>query len=261
MLHGIYCIGHKPIAFHCPVDYLYITPQMIVDSNCLYIPDSFFGEVFNGSFLSEYTQLIGLRDHLLAEQVSSDNYIYIFQYRKFLSIQKPNCDPSINNPWSYPVTPQLAGNFFPNNSTLEMFNNCSIIGPVIKVRSLAHNYAHVHEVEDFTSFLLSLRETIFDSGECDRFSKYDLLIPAPSLGLFRIGFFLEVVDRMINAWSHFYHNFYVQRDGYQRRVGGFLLERLNSYLLLSAINSNKIKNYTQGFQITVSNSQRIELTV
>lgn len=261
MIFGIYCIGHKQALFEPTVDYCCVTPTYFANGNLLHIPDNKYGDAFNGKFLSEYTQLLGLRDFLKEIGAPRSNYIYVFQYRKFISLKKPTSVPASNVCYTYPVLPFMAKSLFPDEHDLKSLFNKSILGPVVNVGSLAKNYSMHHCVEDFVSFALALRETIFNAKECDRFSKCELIIPAPSLGLIKIDAFLDVIDKLEVVWSYFYQNFYVERGGYQRRVGGFLLERLNSYLLLMMIENRIIDTPIHGYQITISDSDIVSVTI
>ena len=82
-------------------------------------------------------------------------------------------------------------------------------------------------------------------------------MPAPSLGVFRVDIFLKHMEVLKMVWTHFAEHFLVPRDGYQRRVGGFLLERLHSFLICEEV-INKIYNVFHGNQVVVSDSLEIE---
>lgn len=255
-----FCIGHKAPLFTPNVSYDFFCSEMVEHQSLIYVPDRRYGEVFNGSFLSEYTQLISIVEYLKAAAVSLDSKVYLFQYRKFLSIDIPSVMPALNNWWSYPVDSDCAGSLFPDFDKLNGIAGDYIVGPKLKVRSLADNYFRAHHGEDFIGFVLALKETVFDCRTCDEFYKYQYLIPAPSLGLFSVKFIIETVELMMKAWVFFYENFYIKRESYQRRCGGFLLERLNSFLLLKAIEKHPLA-FTSGYQIVVSDTQVVQCTV
>lgn len=255
-----FCVGHKAPLFSPNVSYDFFCSEVVEHQRLVYVPDRLYGEVFDGGFLSEYAQLISIVEYLKAAHVPLDSRIYLFQYRKFLSIDSPNVKPALNNWWSYPVDSECANSLFPDCEKLDCFAGDYIVGPKIKVQSLADNYFRAHHGEDFISFVLALKETVFDCRTCDEFSKYQYLIPAPSLGLFSVRFIIETVELMMRAWVFFYKNFYIKREGYQRRCGGFLLERLNSFLLLKAIEKHPV-SFTSGYQIIVSDTNVIQCTV
>ena len=83
-------------------------------------------------------------------------------------------------------------------------------------------------------------------------------MPAPSLGVFRVDIFLKHMEVLKMVWTHFAEHFLVPRDGYQRRVGGFLLERLHSFLISEDV-SNKIYSVVHGNRVVVSDSLEIKL--
>jgi hypothetical protein len=53
-----------------------------------------------------------------------------------------------------------------------------------------------------------------------------------------------------SVWELFYHTSYEKRDGYQRRVGGFLLERLHSFLIYERLKENP-QQFISGHQYVV----------
>ena len=87
-----------------------------------------------------------------------------------------------------------------------------------------------------------------------------MLIPAPSLGVTRVDIFLKHMNLLTLAWKHFSNHFSIFRDGYQRRLGGFLLERLHSFLIYEEINVKQNFVAFQGSQIVISDSLIIEQT-
>ena len=114
------------------------------------------------------------------------------------------------------------------------------------MRSIAHQYSSAHLVEDFSKFILSLNSLNgFNEKHCENFINCEILFPAPSLGITRVDIFLKHMAILKLAWEHFSNHFSISRDGYQRRVGGFLLERLHSFLLYEEITVKK--NYRRNY--------------
>jgi hypothetical protein len=66
--------------------------------------------------------------------------------------------------------------------------------------------------------------------------------------------FHEHMKILQEAWLLFAKKFYVPRLGYQRRVGGFLLERLHSFLLYEIFFPNIKMPVVEANQIIVSDS-------
>jgi hypothetical protein len=260
MIH-YFCIGHELPSFEPVVDYLFISPKVVNEKKFLHVPDLSLGESFNGKFLSEYTQLIALSNYLQELDVNPTDSVFIFQYRKFIALnhQGLSLDPHLF--WTYLVNPKLANQYLPNQTQLALLDEKTITGPVLKIRSIVHNYAANHFIEDFSTFVLAMRETIFTAKECNQFSQSNLFIPAPSMGLFKVKFFIELIQQLTKVWKFFYENYYIERYEYQRRVGGFLLERLNSYLITEALTQQTAHHHLSGYQLTVTEESYVRQTV
>ena len=88
------------------------------------------------------------------------------------------------------------------------------------------------------------------------------LIPAPSNGVFPIKYLIEHLIKLEACARAFVHGGYQPRDAYQRRVIGFCLERLHSYLLLASLSKLKINfNEAAGQQIVVSETDAVKPTI
>jgi hypothetical protein len=255
----LFCIGHKAPLFSIELPYTHVSPVLCCGIKQLIIPDDSLGVNYHGNILSEYTQLFGLSEFI--KNQSSSEKIYIFQYRKFISFRK-NHQISTNLPYSFICSPKEATDLFPSEIELSGLGNHLLVGPTIKLRSLADNYGRSHLIEDFSKFILSLSSLIdFDTKRCEKFIDCPMLIPAPSLGVTRVDVFLKHMSTLKAVWSHFSNHFSINRDGYQRRVGGFLLERLHSFLIYEDVNINNNFDCIQGHQIIISNSPIISPTI
>jgi hypothetical protein len=254
----LFCIGHKAPKFLIDLPYTHVSPVDFFGINQLIIPDDIYGKNYHGSILSEYTQLFGLAEFL--KDASSLEKFYIFQYRKFISF-RPGAQTSTNQPYSYACSSEEGATLFPSPDEISTLGDALLVGPAIKIRSIAHDYSERHFVEDFSKFVLSLRSlNEFDEKRCEDFINCEMLLPAPSLGVSRVDIFLKHMSILKLAWEHFCNHFSISRDGYQRRLGGFLLERLHSFLLYEEINIKKNFVVFQGYQIVISNSLIIEQT-
>jgi hypothetical protein len=92
----------------------------------------------------------------------------------------------------------------------------------------------------FTSILIDLE--LLTNAEALNFLNQQYVIPAPSCGTFPLAAFIEIFDLLELAANGFWNNGYrPYSDLYQCRVIGFLLERLNSFLLLSYVKNNSLK--------------------
>lgn len=260
MIDKFYCVGHRAPLFDPKVDYQLVSPEPHLGSECFRISDDSLGPEFHGNFLSEYTQLIGLIDTIERLGFQKNHFIYIFQYRKFISFKNTG-SVATNIPYCYPCTADQASGLFPNCDELGSLAQFTLLGPSIKINSYAKNYAVHHEITDFVNFILSMKSYGFSDIECSDFSGTNIFFPAPALGAYNAEFLIETCTTLKEVWRIFFSKYYVPRSGYQRRVGGFLLERLHSYLLLKAIKSRKFEDLRQGFQIVVSDSLKVSPTI
>ncbi len=259
MMH-VFCVSHRAPLFDIPISYTLVTPAAISGSHVFHVPDDSLGPAFDGRVLSEYLQLFALADLLRAKQASGK--MYIFQYRKFTSYIKPPVQ-SKNLPW-YQVSNELdASRYFPKLNVLESIDADLMVGPSIMHhgKAVAQAYAISHVIEDFINFALSLRELPgFDQNVCNRFVNSQFLIPAPSLGFCKINFFIETMDTLRKAWSIFFQHYYRPRDGFQRRVGGFLLERLHSFLIYDYYVTRGLGKAVSGVNVVISDSDYVAQT-
>ncbi|MCX5946182.1 MAG: hypothetical protein NTZ53_12985 [Cyanobacteria bacterium] len=253
-----FCIGHKPPEFSPSDDFVHVTPVVKPGLIQLYIPDDCYGDRFHGSILSEYCQLFGLAEYLKSHGRAQK--IYLFQYRKYLSI-KAGASVSPNLPYAYACGKIEANLLFPKKGILEGLGDKLLLGPAIPVKSLADNYSSYHHAEDFSSFVRSLSSVPgFDEKRIAAFVDCKVLFPAPSLGLFAVECLIGNLDILRSAWQAFSDLYWCPREGYQRRVGGFLLERLQSFLIFEDIISPKKIATVQGHQIVVSERREIART-
>jgi hypothetical protein len=220
----------------------------------LIIPDEVFGEKFYGYSLSEYSQLFGLADYL--KEINFTGKFYTFHYRRFNSLKRGSVT-STNYTHAYAVSPQDAPSFFPTEEELLQLGDSLLVGPALNVGTLASNYVRHHCVEDFSAFMISLIKTEgFNEERCKSFINTEILFPAPTIAVNQSNIFFKHMKILKSVWAHFAANFYSKRLGYQTRVGGFLLERLHSFLLYEEIMKENLK-IVQGHQIIVSDTQFI----
>jgi hypothetical protein len=253
-----FCIGHKPPAFSPEESFVHVTPGAHPNLIQLIIPDDSYGNRFHGSILSEYCQLFGLADYLKKNR-KPDN-IYVFQYRKFSSLRRGAVQGS-NMPYAYACNRDEANNLFPSKASLAALGDAMMVGPAVKVQSLSSHYATVHHPEDFSCFAVALKSVDgFDDARIRKFVNCDVLFPAPSLGFFKFQYLSDHLETLKQAWEVYSRHYFKAREGYQRRVGGFLLERLHSYLIYEDILNGTGLKAVQGFQIVVSDSDVISRT-
>jgi len=225
-----FCVSHRPPAFDPGTRFTMVSPAPGGGADAIAVADDFLGDRFHGDILSEYVQLFGLARHLAGAEAEAR--ICIFQYRKFLALG-PGARRSTNMAYAFASPAEEAAALFPGPRTLGTLRQSLMVGPALAVRSLAGQYGDCHRAEDFVAFVLSLSQIEgFDLERCARFAGCPVLFPAPSLGIHRIGDFRRDMAVLERVWGDHAGRFPVRRrKGYQRRVGGFLLERLHSFLL------------------------------
>jgi hypothetical protein len=134
-----------------------------------------------------------------------------------------------------------------------LINKKELIGPVLSIGNLTTNYGRYHVAEDFLMFNLAMRDSsLFDTEELKQFIHFPYLVPSPSIGVFLTRHLLGDLRVLQAVWEIYYRQYFVPRAGYQRRVGGFLLERLHSFIILRRAIKDGFKNTISCFQHIVS---------
>lgn len=252
-----YCIGHKPPTFPPGEPFMHVSPNVYPELNQLIVADDLYGKNFHGHILSEYAQLFGLAEYL--KDAPRDEKFYIFQYRKFISLRQP-ATLSSNMNYVYACNSTESAFFFPSQAELSELGDELLVGKVlINFGTIAEFYAKCHNLNDFSAFMISLYKVGgFNEQRIKKFINYQTFLPVPSMGVFRVDIFLKHMEILKTTWAHFAEHFFLARDGYQRRVGGFLLERLHSFLICEEL-TNKICTAASGNQVVVSDSLVIEI--
>ena len=257
---AILCISHRRPLFDVPMSYCLVTASGDVGHNSVILSDDALGPVFDGSFLSEYSQHFSVAN-LRRDLLPTGGSTYLFQYRKFLSFKKTPILAS-NASWVHIARPHQAPELFPTLDELKHQQGTILIGQVIKPRrSLCAAYGDTHLVEDFCSFVAALREVQgFTRNRIKRFINDGFMLPSPALCAIPNLLHLDLMKILQSTWQVFHEGFYIQREGYQRRVGGFLLERLHGHLLLEYIRHKRC-DYKLLHQITVSDQDTMKPTI
>jgi len=228
---GAYCIGHLPPRYEIPFQYTMLSPQSLGMSNQLVISDNRFDNSVDGSSLAEYSQLFALSEMIQSGEIANE-YLYLFQYRKFIS-------PIFNGglastaTWLRILTDSECTIHFPTEHGLEQLQRRVIVGSYLQLgESLASSYSKVHVIDDFVTFTASMISTgLFTELDIQQFVTQNGMIPSPALTYIESGLFVKIMTILKTVWDHFSMNYAIPREGYQRRVSGYLLERLHSFLL------------------------------
>lgn len=220
------CIGHAPLLFTPNVPFEFISPEPIEGTESTVIADDALGADYDGRVLSEYLQLMVLADRWrgLTEM------IHLFQYRRFLTPLSPAPHHTkINGGIAVSAGEALA--YLPDASRLEAVQIITI-GTILKM-PMAAQYGRHHFATDLLNFARSMQQSgAFSTGEIRSFLTSRLFLPSSSVGIYPADVLVRHLDMMRHVWQHFRATYYVPRHGYQRRVGGYLMERLQGYLLL-----------------------------
>ena len=148
---------------------------------------------------------------------------------------------------------------FPSKSSLKSLSGSRLVCPLAGVQSIAAQYALFHHADDFACFAMALAEVEgFDRRRRQHFTTLNRHFPAPSLGVMRASLLISQMKVLVAAWDVFFEHYYTQREGAQRRVGGFLLERLHSFLLYEELERGV--EFSVGYLNIVSDTDKINAT-
>ena len=225
------CLGHKPFPkeYERHIDVMLSPFPLEVGCKFYHIEDAYFGP--HGHALSEYAQLLWVFDHF-DSIVGDHEYVRVFQYRRMVSKISPLPTDS-PLPWYQVIPPDqlsIREAEFSRDCHEELFNG------VLSNYSVMLYYTSSHVLED----LLNFGRFMMDSGMADQMSVANFLtsnqfMPACNMGVFKRETFHSILS-ILRAGSQFmYSKYFVPRQGYQRRCMGFLLERLNSAILIERI--------------------------
>ena len=250
------CLSHvqPPPLLMRHVDLL-VTPERMLDGpRVAVVPDELFGP--HGSALSEYAQLIWLYRNI-DEVAAGREFIRVFHYRRFVSRVRPQVGAqAVNQPWSVCVRPDELGHFdecFDRKNGAELFNT-----PFTFETGILGQYAASHRLEDLLSFACFLIQSdILEAASVAALLRRDVLIPACNIGVFRRETFARIFSTLERASHVLTSVFFAERTGYQRRNVGYLLERLNSHLILDMVASGEASN-AFGYNIVVSSNADVK---
>ncbi len=232
-----FCVGHVPPVFQPSLPYTMLTPRPLGLPGELVLPDERHSrQGLSGAVLAEYSQLFSLQDLIEAGDVVADR-LYLFQYRKFIGLRSGG-QPA-NAPWLRIAAPAEAVALMPGVEELQALPQAAVVGSIFGLGcSVAQNYAQVHIVDDLVTFAACLGAAGFDPGAVRQFVAFQGLVPSPALCLVDTPLFLQQLRVLRRAWDEYARHAasaHVARQGYQMRVGGYLLERLHSHLLCRAV--------------------------
>ena len=86
-----------------------------------------------------------------------------------------------------------------------------------------------------------IKEDILSATDTAQFLRGDVLIPGGSIAVLSVENSRKIHSVLFQASTFINDPNYMARTGYQRRNMGFMLERLNSYLLIKGVNEGSIE--------------------
>ena len=209
--------------------------------------------------MGEYASLFQLCNQL-SNSGKRTGQITISQYRRFV-LNTPLGLKSSNQPWSRVLSPSSMKDLSFTEEVLPLPGQNYLIGTGSPLpHGMLANYAGSHCTRDILQFSANAVDCgVLSNTEVFHFLSHPILIPAPSCGSFPLESFLNIMKKMETVSRSFISNGYqANKDLYQGRLLGFLLERLNSYLLLETlISEGKNMHQVMGSSTIVSESLEI----
>lgn len=250
------CIGHLPFPEkHAHFIDLAISPNVMVGGTKrkAIVPDDIYGE--NGHSLSEYAQLIWLHQKIDALAPNAE-YVNISHYRRFVSPEPVEGNKASNGPW---ITTIQEDELDAYASCFDRTQNTTCFNTPVKFGDgVLTQYANQHVLEDMLNFVKYLVEIeMFSPVDAAKFLRYDIIIPACSVGIYKVDIFKKLFSYLERAAGFLHSPYFVVREGYQRRSMGFLLERLHSFMILELL--GQMGKFGQNMMI--SESQAVTSTV
>ncbi len=204
----------------------------------LVIPDERLGVV--GQSLSEYSQLFWLAENIrgLAPEAT---HVRIVHYRRFCSTEPP--DPKFRNayqPWASMLGDEDARDLLKRQVKIPasgfLFNTPATFGD----GGVLKQYAQYHELEDLLLFASYLTASSKMSKEqVIKFLTRSEIVPSCNIGTFPVQYFVDQMVQLGSAAEFMFHHRYINRAGYQRRNMGYLMERLQSHLIIDDIENQR----------------------
>lgn len=228
------CVGHLPFPEkHTHFIDLAIAPNVFSGGakRKAIVPDELYGA--NGHSLSEYGQLFWLYNNIDALAPDAE-YVNLFQYRRFVSPQPVAGNRASNGGWIITIQEDELDAYaacFSRTHEGPCFNT-----PVRFPDGVLTQYATQHVLEDMLNFVKYLTEIeMFSPRDAAKFLRSEHIIPACSVGIYDVKTFKKLFAYLERAADFLHSPYFVAREGYQRRSMGFLLERLQSFMILELL--------------------------
>jgi hypothetical protein len=252
------CLGHQPFPeeYASHVDIFLTCRRLYGQNRAIYVDDAIWGP--HGGALSEYAQLFWLCDNF--DHVVGDTpYVRIFQYRRFVSQNRIGREANVAyiSLVSREDLPAFADDFA-RDMNAELFNR-----PFQFDGGMLGQFAFGHPLDDLLAvirFLLQ-RERITPPA-ATAFLREEYLIPACNMGVFRRETLKHILALLRPVADFLQSPDFVAREGYNRRSPGFILERLNSFILLDMMrNGQAPQNFGNHIVISEPETSDVGVTI
>ncbi|MET4579415.1 hypothetical protein [Ottowia thiooxydans] len=252
------CVGHRtfPENFARYVDLMLSPVPLNTRARSVHVPDNTFGPY--GDTLSEYAQLFWLLDHL-DDILAGHRFLRVFHYRRFIAPKKPaQAAPAINQPWAMVIQAHELDQY---ESAFDRSEETELTNTQISLdQGILGQYAQVHVLEDIVNFGHFLAQAkVIPDQQVVGFLNMTAFVPSSSIATYGKENFRAIFSVLRRAATFTESPYYQRREGYQRRAMGFLLERLNSYLLLLLMAQGRL-GATQGQNMVISDELSISTT-
>jgi hypothetical protein len=253
------CIGHKRPEFTLWNGVFFATYQESSDADWVLDVDPDLIAHLPDGLVGEYHYLFALRRQL--ERDNDLDRVVVCQYRRYVSCY-PQGVPSSNHPWTSVVTPSEASGSTAN-SLIPSRGDWLTTSAINCLPNVSAQFAQHHPIRDWFRFLADSGDAaILSSDEIYQASHLSILMPAPSNGCFPTPVLIEHLRRLECCALAFLRSGYRPYDGYQRRIIGFCLERLHTFLILQSLAKFGINlPDVLGHQITVSDTETVIPTI
>lgn len=188
--------------------------------------------------LSEYFSLFLIRRKLETLGITKGR-ITICQHRRFVT-NVPIGEKATNLSSTQMIRSSIAPGL--DQALLTPISGDYLIGSIQTFRTpILNQYHNTHHLRDILRFFSDLIDAkLIEDTDAHNLLNMNILIPAPSCGVFPIKSFLEIFSFLEKCALVWHNGGYIPRTDYQARSTGFLLERLNSYLLVRILSSSGI---------------------